>query len=101
MTAIFVFNSCWLLNEGAGLWDIFQWVTDDPELIDIFFISDNGYTFFAINLSNDFFTDKVFDFKGFVIVDNVDQNWEMCIGKSHLEFVPGGHTSNHVFDMGW
>ncbi len=101
LTAIFVFNSCWLLNKGAGLWDIFQRVTNYPELINVFFVSDDGNTLFAINFSHNLFTNKVFNFHWFVIVDNVNQNWEMCISKSHLEFVTSGDTSNHVFDMRW
>ena len=99
MADILVLDGSGLLDQSAGLCDVLEGVSLDPELVDVLLVSDDGDAFSAINFSNDFLTDEVLDLDGLVVVNDVHQDGEMGIGESHLELVARGNSSNHVFNM--
>lgn len=86
-TDILISDSAGLVDQGAGLRDVFKRVTLNVELAVIFFIFFDGDTFTGIDLSNKFFSNKVLDFDDFFVGMNEKIDGEMGGGKSHLVLV--------------
>jgi len=86
------------LTAGEG--DVVQVVTFNDEFILHFFSSGDLNAGEHLDLSDDLFTQEVFDFEACIVVGDEGVDGEMGIGESHLELVTLGDTVDHVSDLG-
>lgn len=97
-TEILLLDDGGLMDAGTALRYFFEVDALDCEVVLFFFLSGDEDSLWSINSLVELEPQKVFNFEGFAVVEDVDGDREVGVCEDHLEFVADGDSGNHVAD---
>ena len=97
-TNVLVFDGGGLLNKSGGSADIFYIISLDHDLVLVAgWLA--GHSWQEINTSHELLTEEVVYLNMGVVINNVDVDGEMSVGRFHLVSVSLENSSEHVVDV--